>query len=434
MLWALFEISVNGVEASIVIDFLIKYLKLKDESNTVLKHIISTVLFSGIITVTNFSGINELLAVALNLIGLIVFSFVYLKGKPLSKVFICTLAIILTVLVNSVLIMLLGGVMGVPVSVLLQKNSLRVICIFLTKLVYFYITRIILKIRNKDESFVKNSDWLILLINPIVSIVAISETMYLALFHLEEKASFSVFAIVICTLLVNIITYVLYFRTVKNSKALIENQLLKQQSEYQREHINEVKSLYSQIQIIRHDMKNHLLCVLGLLENDKTEQAKEYLNREVSEITKTKQYVETDDEVVNCIINGKLTKAADLGIKVSFQIMKEAVNIEQYDITVILSNILDNAIEACANSENEDKRIEISIERAVGFTVIKVMNTVSGDVLKSNPEFMTTKDNKGIHGYGIRSCKNIISKYNGKITYTQEDNEFTCNVVFEERE
>ena len=430
-MWALFEIAVNFIEAFIVIDFVTKYLKFKHENKKVLKYIFDIILFGGIVTVANNISTNEFLGVALYLLALIVYSFTLLKGKPLSKIFISVFSVIAVMLINSMFIMLWGAVLGVSLEVLLAENFARVTCIIATKLVFFYLTRIVLKIKNKDEVLVKTSDWIILLINPILSMIALSEIMLLAFFHLDEQATFGISSVVICIVVINIITYILYVQTVKNSRALTENKLLKQETEYQKEHLNEVKSLYSEIQTIRHDTKNHLICVLNLLESDNAEHAKQYLNEAVAEVNKTRKFIETDDEIVNCILNEKISKAMDNDIEVSFQIMKEPIGIEQYDATVLLSNLFDNAIEACLESQIKDKQIRISVEEKSGFVVIVMANTAKLDAIKKNPDFMTTKQNKQLHGYGVRSCKKIVEKYNGKIDYIQEENEVICKIIFD---
>ncbi|MEG2329496.1 GHKL domain-containing protein, partial [Anaerorhabdus sp.] len=92
-----------------------------------------------------------------------------------------------------------------------------------------------------------------------------------------------------------------------------------------------------------------------------------------------------------------------------------------FDIAIILSNILDNAIE---NIYENDRRISIKIRQTKYFLDIVVVNTTGINVLKKNPMLFTTKMDKNDHGLGIRSVRRYVSKLNGTIHFSQEGHEF----------
>ena len=101
--------------------------------------------------------------------------------------------------------------------------------------------------------------------------------------------------------------------------------------------------------------------------------------------------------------------------------------IDEADIVVLFGNLLDNAIEAAEKTVDKHIIIEFGIKAA--YLSIVVSNTVIASVLRTNPNLETTKNDKYIHGIGLRSVHNIVEKYDGLIDFFEEDNYFGCHVM-----
>lgn len=95
----------------------------------------------------------------------------------------------------------------------------------------------------------------------------------------------------------------------------------------------------------------------------------------------------------------------------------ELKGVSDYDIHIILENLLDNAIEAALKAV--DKRISVDIYSDEQAMVIKISNTTEENVLKNNPEMNTTKKDNSYHGYGIKNVSELVKKNNGTIEYIQ---------------
>lgn len=96
------------------------------------------------------------------------------------------------------------------------------------------------------------------------------------------------------------------------------------------------------------------------------------------------------------------------------------------DISVLLSNLLDNAIIGCDGSANPE--IELSVRSKKSLACIIVRNSISESVLKNNPSLSTSKSDRSVHGFGIKSIRNIARKYEGSVEFKEENGKFLVEI------
>lgn len=190
----------------------------------------------------------------------------------------------------------------------------------------------------------------------------------------------------------------------------------------------EIEQLHENTRRLKHDMKNHIMVAVSYLNNGELEQAKNYLSDVLDNLNKTYSYIQTGNSVMNYIINSKLEKARSKGI--GFKAEIENLSFEKMgsvDFSALLSNILDNAVEA---SEKEtDKFIYVAIVKKRAYDTILVKNRIDNSILEANPELKSGKNNIEQHGYGIKQIKTITEKYDGIVDIYEEDNMFCMNVM-----
>ena len=130
-------------------------------------------------------------------------------------------------------------------------------------------------------------------------------------------------------------------------------------------------------------------------------------------LTEKKLLAEKDEIKMTVIANGKL-----------LDFMK------QMDIYVLFGNILDNAIEASVKLDDKDKKvISLNIKENAGFIYIEENNYYTGEIKKVDGQFVTSKEDTNHHGFGIKSIKHIIKKYNGVATLNTENNIFSLRIL-----
>ena len=190
----------------------------------------------------------------------------------------------------------------------------------------------------------------------------------------------------------------------------------------------EIERLHENTRRLKHDMKNHIMVAVSYLNNGEIEQAKNYLSDVLDNLNKTYSYIQTGNSVMNYIINSKLEKAHSKGI--GFKAEIENLSFEKMgsvDFSALLSNILDNAVEA--SEKTTDKFICVAILNKRAYDTILVKNKIDNSVLETNPELKSSKNNTEQHGYGIKQIKTIAEKYDGIVDIYEEDNMFCVNVM-----
>lgn len=139
----------------------------------------------------------------------------------------------------------------------------------------------------------------------------------------------------------------------------------------------------------------------------------------------------TKNNALNVILTEKSMLCNKKGIQLSAIADGECLEfIKDSDIYAMLGNLLDNAIEAVENKPDNDKTIGVTVKKVNGFVVINVYNFFDGKLNFVSGLPATTKADKSYHGFGLKSIKNIVEKYDGKMTITHEDGVFEVTIVF----
>ncbi len=167
---------------------------------------------------------------------------------------------------------------------------------------------------------------------------------------------------------------------------------------------------------VRHDMKNHLLAIRNLAENSKREELLLYLDSISSDIEKAASPYRSGNDVADAIISDKMSKASKRGITLEVTGDLTGLNIEPADLVTILSNLLDNAIEAVSKlygseGSEDKKKIDLEFKKNANFIFISQRNLSLQNV---NTALIKSSKNSPDHGFGIYNMKRSIKKYGGE--------------------
>lgn len=191
---------------------------------------------------------------------------------------------------------------------------------------------------------------------------------------------------------------------------------------------SEIERLHENTRRLKHDMKNHIMVAVSYLNSGDTQQAKDYLSAVLDNLNKSYSYIQTGNSVMNYIINSKLEYARSQGIEFKAEIENLPFDkMGSVDFSALLSNVLDNAVEASQSSSN--KFIYVSILKKRAYDTILVKNSIDSSVLEKNPQLLSSKKDNEQHGYGIKQIKAIAEKYEGIVDIYEEDNMFCVNVM-----
>ena len=195
------------------------------------------------------------------------------------------------------------------------------------------------------------------------------------------------------------------------------------------ENYRTINDIYMKNAKLYHDLSNHMNVLFHLLDDQKIEEAKDYIKEIAHPIIQLSKTTWTGIDVVDVIISSKIEKAKE--INASFELNVEFpqnTNIQPHDICIILSNLLDNALEAVEKVKGK-RKITLIIRRINHFIMIKATNSCDEKKQTANPFLNTTKDNKQLHGWGLSNVKEAVDKYNGVIKYAKQNNEFIVTIM-----
>lgn len=205
-----------------------------------------------------------------------------------------------------------------------------------------------------------------------------------------------------------------------------ENLELKQQMNiYERQIRSDIEN-NRKIRTIKHDMKHHIREINDLLMKDKIQQAKDYLHQISDDIINAQNIYNTGNEAFDGILNfyaeKYMNKSLELAVSVA---IPENLEINIYDVNIILGNLLDNALENAL----DNSKVSMDIKYTAGMIHISMSNLYDGSINKIDGHIISKKDDKDNHGYGLDSIKRIVDKYDGSMIKSYENGKFEVDII-----
>lgn len=225
-----------------------------------------------------------------------------------------------------------------------------------------------------------------------------------------------------CIILIDVITYTLfYFNTMSYNKLIdLQSQKLKMESERQQIEISESK--YTQLHEIRHELQNQMSILSELIKNKKYDELEKYF-ADINEETRiAMEFVSTGNSVIDTVMNMEMSKAKSHGMTIRYGIsVPKEMNFKTQDLISLLTNLIDNAIEAQIRYGLNDP-INVKVIYEEPYFIVEVENSISKDVNKAKLlSLQSSKKDRLNHGYGVKIIKEICEKYEGVAKYTISD-------------
>ena len=436
LFWMIFELVVNLFQSAIVLQTIRAILK---DKRTGKKANLAYTLFVAILflelSFVNFMVPFEGIGIIISILIIYIYSLLNLKGTFMQKMFWSIFVMLLIMGITIVVLSIEGCIIGKGyLNLVIQKDLYRFVGVVIIQIVLFYLTRFMIKRTKKDSTYsLKWNEWFVLLIIPVISIFTMS-FVSLIIINIEDQLSpmqhiFSILSI-LGILMTNSLVYVLYVNMQKDHAKQLEYSILQQAFKSQEKSVEETKILYQSIRSIRHDLKQHFQVALTMLHSGKINEAVDYMEKYNDTVLDgISNKVFCDNDVVNYIINSKSKICSDRHIKIYIYIANEIPEFSDLDLCVLLGNALDNAIEGVSGDGNNE--IYLELRNVDNFFMISVKNTITNSVLEYNPNLISTKNEKEVHGLGILSMKEVVQKYNGSIEFYESDNKFCCDMLLD---
>ena len=209
-----------------------------------------------------------------------------------------------------------------------------------------------------------------------------------------------------------------YKKLQQNFRLSTEISLLEQEEHSLNRYVEEAKTRYDETKSFRHDIRNHIAVVKNLLQSGKLEEAVSYMEDMDDMAEKMSFPCSTNNPVVDILVGNKLGIAKSMGIDVDCSLLLPyPCSLRDIDICIILSNSLDNAIQAV-------KRLDAGREK-----YIRVSGRIQGDFLMM--EIENSFQGKGAFkkGTGLSNVKKAAEKYGGAMSIETPENKFVLHVL-----
>lgn len=428
MMWDVIEFGSTVAEIVLIIDFITRFFGFRSKEKRWLKFLgcSALMLLNGMYTV-QLTG-SEIALAGVNLLIIIVYSVLFLKGTVFEKLFVSFFVLIAILVINTAVLTLFGAVIDADFAELsVMRNSARALLLFTTKFLFFLATRLMLRLKRRSVYLLSIREWA-----AVLGVFIVTFTVGAMMFEAVLKKDYSDMTLTVFVaglLLVNIITYILLCRISADNARKTELALLELQLSEQEGRAIETNEMYREILQIRHDMKKCLNCAEVLLSQGKYGEAEKYLS-DISEekLGTIKEFVTLRSSIVSAVINAKLSQCRREGITINISVSDCMDGIPETDISILLANLFDNAIEACRRVEG-DRYVTFKIDRYMGYARILMVNPVGGDAHSGRADNLrTTKKDKKHHGFGIKTIKEICGKHNGICNLNVQDNEFRADI------
>lgn len=302
----------------------------------------------------------------------------------------------------------------------------NILGLFLSRMIIFFVVLIIGKVidmhKNKEQPY-----WLCLtsLLVPIL-------TVLIEMIFITTSGTTTQLVVVSMILLfaVNIIVFFLFNSLSTFYERSLNLAKFEQEREYYQNQCILMQNATEDIRSFQHDISNHFMIIENLLRNEREKEAFSYILELInSEKTVPVVYSNTGNIAVDSIINYKLCRAVlnDIDVTIDIIIPKE-LPIEIMDLSTILTNLLDNALQALQQLK-DNKKLNIKMTYKKGILLMRIQNTYNGIVKYENGELITTKESHDKHGYGMRNVETAAAKYDGICQINHDENIFQSEVL-----
>ncbi len=208
----------------------------------------------------------------------------------------------------------------------------------------------------------------------------------------------------------------------RRQQELIENQIGQMQF-----HIRQVESLYEEMKSFRHDMGNHIQVMEQLVENGNRMEAKAYLARLKEEHTNISPQIKTGNAITDIIIREKMKvleeRKIEYDLEFFFPVQK---NVDAFDMSIILSNLLDNAAQYV---NGEQPMVKVHSKQIEDIYILNISNSFQGTVAINKDTGLPVSSRGTGHGIGLNNVMHVAQKYGGSLVFEQEKKEVIVSVI-----
>lgn len=357
-----------------------------------------------------------LLNMLTNIIPYFLLTFLY-RGSFLKKVIAVFISYAVSLCIDAFLVSI-EYIMD-DENIIISSGIATSFLIFLVEKIYEYFVD-----KNKIYPELRYKQLILILTVPIGSIIIAVQTM--------ENRNYNYLLESAVLFIINAVVFYMYDSLLKIGNEKYKAAMLQEQNHSYANQLKVYQEAVQKDKIMRHDMKNHLHQIKDLAEEERIVELKQYTASMIAEMEDDCTVCNTENREIDSILNFKCAKLNQLGAEMHFDLnVPSELNIESFDLTKILGNLLDNVSDAIEKTEKRIVYIRIHYDK--GVINICIRNTFSGQIAITDGNLVTMKSNSQKHGLGYQSIKEAVEKYDGEVDFDYTDKVFSVYVLLYEK-
>lgn len=324
---------------------------------------------------------------------------------------------------------LMSVIIGRPEQYIVDSPGLTIFCQILCIVVWGLVYCAKRSKSHTEEITLGWKQYLTLYAVSVSALLIISSVQYFSrLKGYDNVQMYSVYVVMACGTLV-VVTLMQIVVLSQNASIKKANDMYKDYIRLQKQHYEHMLLQYDELRKFRHDVKNHMIVLNSMCTSEDSTHMKEYLSQITHEVSNKTPVEYTGNRELDAVISPFIMEAESKNINVKFKgKVPDAVTIDIFDMCTIMSNLLNNAIEACEKIEEDKRTIEVEAANYNTQMFIEVRNSYDNSLVMYKDRIITTKADKKNHGIGLENISRVVKKYDGKMTITPDKEWFIVTI------
>lgn len=433
-----FEITVNLLQSIYFVGFFLLFLggKFSTRKNIILLSIFIALNFAFLTYFTYNQPNIVMLDMFIGIILYEIYCITCLKGELAIKLILPFIVSLINTIISYGFVYSSSIISGVTFEELITKSSLfRYLFVILANLTTMVVLFIMWRTKAKAYSLKKVSNVIAFVAIPLLAMMILYITMYvMILTNFQSNIIILLSIISVSMIVIAGIVWFMIARINKDNEIKTKLLLSEQKANLYKQNIISSNSQIETIKLLKHDMKNNISCIDALIEEENYDEAHNICHSLTNKYTSIGTIVNTENYLLNAVLNVEIEKAKSYGIPVKLSITNDLKMFKNSsDIISLIGNILDNAISYLSKNKVKNNEINFSTGYEGSYSVIKCGNNILDSVLFNNPSLKTDKKDKDNHGKGITIINSIAHKYNGDVIIKERNKEFIITVILDNR-
>lgn len=430
--WKVFELTISVLENMLLLGFCMDFMQQRPKGKRGKFLWLFAVLVGMIFpALEKYPAIYDRWELWLTLLWLFGYLAVSTRGSILRKIIAAVVARELTTFVNTAVLFGCSLLLQESVASFIQQQDIaRIATVLLTKILYFFVGKILNGLLFERKNLV-NWQWIVIGCSLVFSTVAGKTLITLSRdfpgIQMQEQKL--MLLCVSCIWLMCLIMYFVVQQMSKDNQTKLEYELMKEKEKYSKESMEIIKRSNEELREFKHDLKNYLLPLQEAMETmPQSEMVKVWkkINQKIEDV---QTLIQTGNSYVDSMINTKITLARSEKVDVKCTILRKMEGIDDLEFCTVFGNLMDNAIEA-ERKVTGKKEIIIFVEEKMGYLRLEIQNKIEKSVLNENSSLNTTKKDTSSHGIGHKSVKRTMEKVGGALKYYETGDLFCAEAVF----